>query len=516
MKQHVITFILFFSFSLGFSQEMPIEYGFGEKYNDRYKYSNLVAQAEDGQGGYLMVRAYYSGLILSPKGYLIEHYNQNLELASEYNYKLKGKKFVHGYVRNGQLYLIFLDYNYENSSYQYSVHRSPFGEFSFTEEHLLSIASDEVRQPYDRNYYNRNFNSGFTTTLLHDDNNSVFLISTHFKKGKRNQHYIHVYDASLNKVMEHDLSSEVETKNYAFEHLAVSEDLSEIYIMGKAYFKKKRIGALERKFQYELIQISQNGAQIQNFLEDGKYIEGLKPVFNQNQLLCVGFYSDKRNKKYNGLVYFNVEPGSMQIKARKYNAFSDQFVLDKFGKESEAGINNLVFKNVSFTPDNGIVFNAEEYFVTQSVQSNSSGGRVRVERFHHNDIVCAKLNSNGDLVWARNINKTEVTQGDGAYASYSSYTKNGDTYFFICTANEAPDAMTKNRLMFKQGISRNRNIFTVKLDSQGNISYEKIIDNAEARLPIMVSKPLVNKEQDQLWFYAKRGSKKQLVSVSIK
>ena len=516
MKHQVTTFILLLFISLGIAQEMPIKYDFGEKYNDRYKYSNLVAQAEDGQGGYLMVRAYFSGLILSPKGYLIEHYNKDLELVSEYNYKLKGKRFVHGYVRNGQLYLIFLDYNYERSVYEYSVHRSPYGEFTFTEETLLSISSEEVREPYDRNYYNRNFNSGFTTTLLHDDANSVFLISTHFKKGKRNQHFIHVYDASLRKLMEHDLSAEVETKNYAIEHLAVNEDLTQVYVMAKAYFKKKRFGALDRKFQYELIQINQSGAQIQNFLEEGKYIEGLKPVFNQNQLLCVGFYADKRNRKFNGLAYFELDPGSMQVITRKYNAFPEQFVVDKFGKEAEQGIKNLVFKNVSFTPDKGIVFNAEEYFVTQSVQSNSSGGRVRVERFHHNDIVCAKLDSNGNLLWARNINKTEVTQGDGAYASYSSYTKNGDTYFFICTATEAPQAMTKNRLMFKQGINRNRNIFTVKLDSDGNISYEKIIDNTEARLPFMVSKPLINKESDQLRFYAKRGTKKQLVSVSIR
>jgi len=500
----------------GTAQKMPVDYYFGEKYNDRYKYSNLVAQTEDGSGGYLMVRAYYSGLILSPKGYLIEHYNKDLELLQEFNYKLKGKRFVHGYFRNGQLYLIFLDYDRDRASYEYTVHRASMETYDFTEELLLSIASNEVKDPYDRNYYNRNFSSGFTTTLLHDDNNSVFLISTHAKKGKSNHHYIHMYDASLNKIMGHDLSAESETKNYAFEQLAVSKDLSQVYVMAKAYFKKNRIGALDRKFQYELIGFDRNGTRVQTFLDEGYYIEGLKPVFKENSLVCVGFFSEKRNRLFNGLSYFELDPATLDIKQRKYNPFPDQVEVDKFGKETDQGIKNLVFKNVSFTQDGGIVFNAEEYFVTNSIQANESGGRVRIERYHHNDILCAKLDSTGDLVWARNINKTEVTQGDGAYASYSSYTKNGNTYFFICTGAESPQILSKNRMIFKQGLNRNRNIFTIKLDNAGNISYEKIIDHSEARLPFMVSKPLVNSTADILHFYAKRGSKKQLVSVAIR
>ena len=106
-------------------------------------------------------------------------------------------------------------------------------------------------------------------------------------------------------------------------------------------------------------------------------------------------------------------------------------MFDKFGTDEEKVIKNLVFKDVRFSEDGSLLFNAEEYFVTKSVQANASGGRVAIERFHHNDIVSVKLNPAGQLVWARNINKTEVTQGDGAYASYSAYTKNGNTYFFI-------------------------------------------------------------------------------------
>jgi hypothetical protein len=120
------------------------------------------------------------------------------------------------------------------------------------------------------------------------------------------------------------------------------------------------------------------------------------------------------------------------------------------------------------------------------------------------------------MVWARNINKAEVTQGDGAYSSYSAYTKDGKTYFFICTAADNPQLLNNERLIFKQGLSRNRNVFVIELNEAGKMSYEKIIDSQEARLPLMVSKPLVDEQDDELLFYAKRGSQKQLVKVEMR
>lgn len=501
---------------LGMAQEMPIAYTFGEKYQDKYKYSKLVSVSEDGQEGFVLVRAYYTGLILTPKGYFIERYNKDLELVSEFNYKLKGLDFVEGYVKNGQLYLLFLNYNESSVSYDYVVHRSPLDMLNFTQETILKVYSEPVRNPLDRNYYNRNFSSGFTTTALFNEEKSAFVISTHFRRNKVNKHFIHLFNASLEKLQEHDFSDEVEEKNYAFENIAFSKNLDRAYIVGKAYYKKRRFSALERKFQYELVMLSNNGIKTQMFDDPDKFSEGLKPILHKDELICVGFYADRKDNRYNGLGYFELNPQTLTIKTKKYNPFSSQFMFDKFGKEDDKEIKNLVFKSASFTSDDHLLFNAEEYFVTNSIQYNGAGGRMAVERYHHNDIVSAKLDPNGDLVWARNINKTEVTQRDGDYASYSSYTKDGNTYFFISSAADNPQLLNNERLIFKQGFSANRNVFVIQLDAQGKLSYEKIIDSQEARLPLMVSNPLICEKDNQLLFYAKRGSKKQLVKVAMK
>lgn len=508
-----IVLLLVLSTTLGMAQIMPVDYSFGEKYNDRYRYSNLLSMDDDGLGGYILVRSYFTGMILKPKGYYIERYDKNLQLVEEYNYKIRGAEFVEGYVANGQLYLLLLEYSEETISYNYKVHRSPVTNFKFTAEALLSIPSQQVEKPLERNYYNRNFKSGFTTTALFNEDKSAFVLSVHFKKGKDNRHRIYLYNAGLKQLFDQDLSEEIEEKNYAFENIAISEDKKRVYIIAKAYFKKKRFKALERKFQYEMIMLTKDGSKTQTFDSPNKYSEALKPILHKGDLICVGFYADRKDNRYNGIGYFKMDPISLDIKTKKYNPFTQEFMNDKFGREDTDPIKNLVFKNVSFTKDNGVLFNAEEYFVTSSVQANSSGGRLRVERYHHNDIVSAKLDANGQLLWARNINKAEVTQGDGAYASYSSCTKGENTYFFICTAADNPQLLNDERLIFKQGLSRNRNVFVIQLNAQGKMKYEKVIDAQEARLPFMVSKPLM--DSDKLLFYAKRGSKKQLVNVAI-
>src|SRR5690606_36749075 len=106
MTQRLMSLLcLALSICWGWAQKVPLTYDFGETYQDRYRYSNLKTIEGDGTGGYVLVRAYYQGLVLRPKGYLIEHYNADLELIQEYNDKLKDQEFVEGFFKNRQLNL---------------------------------------------------------------------------------------------------------------------------------------------------------------------------------------------------------------------------------------------------------------------------------------------------------------------------------------------------------------------------------------------------------------------------
>ncbi len=495
------------------AQELPVKYTLGNDYDDRYKYSTVLSINGDDSDHTVIVRTYYGGYPLRPKGHFIEMYDADLTLMEEYNNKYAGQYMVDGFIKNGQLYLLELRYNEPRQTYEYVIHHSPLGDFDFNERNLLSIPSKEVINPLAVNKYNRSFGNGFSTAVHFNQEKSAFAITVQHRDGKEEKYSMFVYGTDLKKHLEYDFTAQTKEKNYAFENIAVSNDFKTVYFMGKAFFKKRRFSAKERRFQYELIRVTNQGHQTQEFADAGRFPESLKPVLIDDELVVVGFYADRKDNRYNGLVHFKLDPSALTIQSKKYNPFSTQFMEDKFGREVDAEVKNLIFKDIHITPSKELVFSAEEYFVSQGEAFDGNSSR-KVDRYHYNDIVCAKLDPLGNMVWARNINKAEVTQGDEAYASYSAY-GNGDTMYFFINSGEQPKTISKNRILFKQGYTRNPDMFVIQLNEKGEMSYEKLVDDKAVRLPIMVSKPLINGDKDQILFYAKRGRKKQLVKVSV-
>jgi len=510
----IVLCLLVWSIALSQAQEMPLSYELGENYNDRYKYSNVLSLDHNEDGGMILVRNFYGGMVLKPKGYCIEVYDDSLNLKLEDTYKYTASHMITGFAENNKLFLLELRYNYKKQAYQYIVHESSLKEIRFKKRTLLTVPAKEVTNPLARNKYRRNFTNGFSTAVHFDKAKSAFVIRVNAKRGKLQTQRLYVYDADFTEKWQFDLTNLMEDKNYAFEEITISEDIQAVYLIGKAYFKKNRFEAKERRFQYELVRVSQNGYTTQEFNDPGRYPEALKVLYSNNKLVALGFYADRKDNRYNGLVYFEMEPQSLIVQNKKYNAFSEQFMLDKFGREDDKEIKNLIFKDIHRTSDNGIVFSAEEYFMTTGESKSVSGANVKLKRFHYNDIVCAKLSEDGTMRWARNINKAEVTQGDAAYASYTSYGK-GDAMYFFINSGEHPQQLSKNRILFKQGYSRNPNLFVLRLDDSGALSYKKLVDDKDVRLPIMVSKPLIQPQEDRIVFYAKRGNKKQLVRVNF-
>ncbi len=513
-KKIIFVLLIHCSFSLVKAQEIPVNYSLGENYNDRYKYSNVLSFDNDAKDQSIIVRKYYGGVLLRAKGHFIEVYDADLNLVQDYNYKYSAMHMVDGFVRNGQLYLLELKYDYRKEAYDYIIHQSPLDDFNFTERVLLSIPSKEVSNPLAVNKYNRNFSNGFSTAVHFNDKKTAFAITVQHRDGKKVIYDMHLFGTDLKKHITYDFTAATEEKNYAFENIEIAPDYKTVYFSGKAYFKKRRFDVKERRFQYEVVRVTNEAHKIQEFNDAGKYPESLKPIRIEENLVVVGFYADRKDNRYNGLCYYKLHGSSLDIQSKKYNAFSEQFMVDKFGREVDAEIKNLIFKSIHITPQNDLLFSAEEYFVTKGMDATSTGTRLEVERFHYNDIVCAKLNAEGTMVWARNINKAEVTQGDAAYASYTAYGKENTMFFFI-NSGENPQKMSNNRILFKQGFSRNPNLFVIQVSPKGDLSYKKLVDDKDVRLPIMVSRPLINSADNELLFYAKRGNRKQLVKVVV-
>ena len=86
MKSKLLYILLIlFTFSVT-GQISPIQVTKSSIEKDSKKDTQLMFTADDGNGGFVTARLFYGGIIKSPKGYYIEHYDSNLNVVQEYNF----------------------------------------------------------------------------------------------------------------------------------------------------------------------------------------------------------------------------------------------------------------------------------------------------------------------------------------------------------------------------------------------------------------------------------------------
>ena len=502
-------YISFFIFSYPvFSQQ----YVAGESLSDKYKFSKIKAIADDGHGGVVIARSYYGGVIMSLKGYYIEHYNKELELINEYKYAVDEVEVIDVFIADGYVTVLEVNYDKLRGAYVYWANRSPVDVMEFNRTKLFHFDRKKEKQINFLKSPTNTFGDNYYSQLLFDKDQSVFAITVDSKQKGKDLHQIYVFDKRLNKKAFYTFKEETETRHLVFENIAYNSDNS-IYLLAKAYQKGKRTKAISAKYAYQLFKLKNETAIVSEFNGQDRYLSALNLITGPEKLRCVGFYSDSGNKKFRGLVYTEIDKNTLEVKMQKFNPFSKQFMLDKYGAEVDKEVKNLVFRDLHETDDGALIFNAEECYMKKVFRSESDS-RTWVNRYHYNDIVCVKLNKSGDLEWARNINKAEATEGDEAYVSYSTAYNKENNCFFI-NSGAVPQQISKNRILFKRGYSRNPDVYRIDITNEGEMRYEQLINNKEVRLPVMVSKGTTSIQKDAIYFLARRGNRKQLVKVFL-
>jgi hypothetical protein len=85
----------------------------------------------------------------------------------------------------------------------------------------------------------------------------------------------------------------------------------------------------------------------------------------------VGFYADRKDNRYNGIAYFDVDPNTLDIRSQKYNPLLTTVLwTTSLAVRKIRTSKNLVFKGVEITDEQEIFFNAEEYFVTTGLENH--------------------------------------------------------------------------------------------------------------------------------------------------
>jgi hypothetical protein len=497
-----------------FAQEIPFQIKKSEVFKDEYKNSSIVLAENDGNDGVIIVRSYSGGAFSDGFGYYFEHYNADLKLIKEYEYELKYSKAVKqssvlGLILDGQnINIIDFIYEKDQKAYICSSMTSNISDFNFKQKELFRINSEQIKQF--GFFSTAGFDGDSGANMIINEDKTAFAITVDIKDKETETHKLYLFGKNLEKKIDHTFKRDIKDKKFRYENIEIGKDGS-LFLLGKVYTEEKKKKKEGGKYQFELTKITADSQKTQTFDTNEHFVASLKVILNEGKLSCIGFYSDRNDNRFKGISYFQLNPSNLEIQNSKFNAFTEQFMIDKYGKSKDKELKNLSFRKIIITPNSDILFNAEEYYVVSSYIASQYGG-YWTYTYHYDDIVSAGLNTSGEIVWARNINKRQSTGGNDSYISYASTAKDNDAYFFINTG-EKVRKLSNDRIQFGQTSTNRSNLNIIRINQNGNLDYQEVLDDKDNDVPFMVSNGIIS--GNSTYFLGRKGKKKQILKIIL-
>ncbi|MGS2727285.1 hypothetical protein ACU8DI_11810 [Psychroserpens sp. BH13MA-6] len=520
-----LTLLLLFTATLTFAQDISITKS--DIFKDKKKNSFLSFSLESDDGGIVTIRSYYSGLGLKLRGYYIQYFDEHLKLIKELDYEVDDKIIKNAFLKNNQIHLIEVETQKKEDKIAINVSSANIGDLNFSTRELLNFSEDNVKNYFGVSIFPLFYNGGFNQAdgdhmgeVILSANEAFFAINFDFKNKKQETHKVFVFNSDFEPVYEKLIVKDIKDRLFEYNSFEVDGQDGTIYFLGKSFENNSKRTKKDGKVNYhfELNRINASGETSISFKSDEKYIESLHLVKNESRLACVGFYGKKEEYKLNGVCVFDLNPETLETNFKRYNEFSEEFLTDKYGnregkkeRKKEKGINNIDFKGVYLMANNDIVVNAEEFFITTHTSMGANGSMRTYTVFHYNDIMAMRLDADGHLKWARNINKAQVGTIN---SSYTSLPVDESTYFFInCSDNIKK--LSADRIAFKQTSSKKSNLYAISIDAEGNFDYKKLIDDKESKVYYKVNNGLANVNKHTVFLLGERKKNGRIIKLDI-
>ncbi|SHI86066.1 hypothetical protein SAMN04488096_105134 [Mesonia phycicola] len=522
MKLKLLSLVmLFLSISLS-AQISPIQIQKSEIGKDQKKDTKLSFTADDGNGGFVSARMYYNGSGKA-RGYYLEHYDASLELVKEYDYEIDHSSIKNLFIKDGQLHIIEYKRNREDKTNDYNLLSSSLADFKFTTKKIFSISRKKVKKPF---YLPIVFGITNASKIDHDPTGEVYLsdnrkfITFNFdiKDDKEETHLVKVYNNDLELVFENEFKQDgVKDAFFNYNSLTIDNNNGDVFFLGKQYEGKARKKKGKANYKYKLYKLNAKGTKELSFNTEENFVGSMELINDDNNLVGVGFYSEKNDFRYKGTVYYNINKENFSIQASSFNPFTKQFMIDKYGekrgeKVSKKGkeLSNLTYRGLHIDDNENVYFTAEEYFV--QAHSTKYGTTYT---YHYNDILACKINSSGKMEWARNINKKQVTQGKAVdYYSYLSTVKD-NRVIILLNGSDKVKKLKDDRIRFDDKRVKKLSLYLVEILPNGDFNYEQLVNNEESKVTYKVSEGVVTDDFNAVVLEGSKGKNTRMIKLTL-
>jgi hypothetical protein len=201
----------------------------------------------------------------------------------------------------------------------------------------------------------------------------------------------------------------------------------------------KRFIKGEKNYHLEVLSFNDNGMSTINLSdEDYHFNEVWLCESNQGQIFLSGLYTENNSKSnIDGVFYIKIGIDSKLEDERYYkipleiiNQFKSEKEQQKNEKKENPQMNDLSLQEIRATKDGGVLIIAEEYYVTESISTDSKGAIDTYHTYHYNDILVTKIDKSGEMIWMKKLPKEQIGAGNKGGMSFAYKEHNGWHYFF--------------------------------------------------------------------------------------
>lgn len=455
----LLSIITVFISLISFSQKSEFSYIKG-KLSKNTDYTDMVFSESDSKGGFFVLKRSAGGVNLRNVEYILEHLDSKLKTIDSYVFEKKYydynnfRPIVGMFTHEDKIILI--ENSFKDKTWICNALISNQSKLVFNEKKELYSDKED-------NYYGSNY-------IINKNNTGFALI---FSKYQKNiiDNKIFIYDKNLNK--KSDITYTKDKKKYWYEvtNIQLSNDSKNIFITENLIDNKKDFYAITK-----LNQESQKNIVFENNSENK--ILGIEPYLNNEDIHIFSYYG-KNDNAIKGIAYQKIDINNFTANKFIFNEFTEQFFLDKYGdtKKPKEVIKaqKIAFRNIFLNENNEFIITTEE--------SNGYNHPLRLNDLHDLEINnfidfhLIKINTEGKLVWSRLVNKIHVCNGDYSYVSIFSFMKNNYNYIIFNSGKTIIE--DKKAPYFRQVFGYNQDLIALKVDTNGNYTYETIFDHSK-------------------------------------
>lgn len=177
---------------------------------------------------------------------------------------------------------------------------------------------------------------------------------------------------------------------------------------------------------------------LNDFFAAGTYMELSR---NGQRIYVGGFYSDRKNGNFMGIVYSYYDLTAGEFKETKYIAFSDNLRMASGERNKKRAFNDYRCKELIVRNDGGFVMIAEDFYISTRSNYNQGFGYYswyyptmssNTREYNYGDILAISCNGDGKPEWSKFIRKVQYSQDDGGlFSSYALINTGGSLGFMF-------------------------------------------------------------------------------------